>query len=151
MTPRDGIGRGGAGVSVLQGIELAGNAYYREDDLIERLGVSRAWLRRRCGGGLKAGRGRVYRGAAVLAAMSPCAGTPSPSQSTPAPLSGGPRPTSKAKADASSDGQPASASTERPVRESLVAWLRRERKQKQSVEPLASRPQHPTKAQRSKP
>jgi hypothetical protein len=131
------------------GLELAPNVYYREDDLIERLGMSRAWLRRRVNG-LKVGHGRVYRGADLLAAAKACpaAGTPSASTSTPAPRSGGPRRISRAKADASSDGQLASASTSPPADESLGDWLKRELKQRHAVEPISPKRQRRTRAQR---
>jgi hypothetical protein len=51
-------------------MELAANAYYSEDALVDGLGVSRRWLRRSVGAIFRNSE-RFYLGADVLAAMRP--------------------------------------------------------------------------------
>jgi len=53
-------------------LTLVANVYYKEDELIEGLGCSRKWLRRKVGKASRRGEERIYLGSDVLAAFEPC-------------------------------------------------------------------------------
>lgn len=119
-------------------VTLAPNVYYAEDELVEGLGISKKFLRRKVGG-LRAGHRRVYRGAEILEAMQPCQVSASVSTSAPAPRFGGPSVTSRARVGGPIGGAPGSE-LPREASGSLVARLRDERRSMPSVSPLAPRP-----------